>query len=96
MPAQTSDENRWPIFVVADLDAENVAFAKDVDRFQQITGALFDLAERPEYFATRCENTRRIMLSPECFLPCFEQWIRGFHRLRGARCTSRFGAPFQR
>jgi hypothetical protein len=25
-----------------------------------------------------------------------QQWIGGFHRLRRARCASRFRAPFQR
>ena len=34
--------------MVADLDGENVAFGKDVDVLQQITRALFDLAECPE------------------------------------------------
>jgi hypothetical protein len=75
MPAQTSDENRWPIFVVADLDTENVAFAKDVNPFQQITRAPFDLAEGPEHFAARGKNSGGIALFCECFLPRFQQWI---------------------
>jgi hypothetical protein len=75
MPGQTSDKNRWPIFVIADLDTENVAFAKDIDPFQQITRALFDFAERSEHFAAGCENSRRVAFSRECFLPGSEQWI---------------------
>jgi hypothetical protein len=37
-----------------------------------------------------------MLLSRERFLPALQQWIGGFHRLRRARCASRFRAPFQR
>src|SRR6266508_994596 len=75
MPAQTTEQNRRPIFMVADLHAENVAFTKDVHPLQEITCALFDLAERPEPLAASCKDSDCIASSCECFLPPFQQWI---------------------
>ena len=96
MPAQATDQNRWPIFMVADLDSENAAFVENVDASQQVASALFNVAECSEHFAAGRKNSWRIPLSRERFLPVLQQWIGGFHRLRRARCASRFRAPFQR
>jgi hypothetical protein len=96
MPAQASDQNRWPIFLVADLDSENVAFVENVHASQQVASALFNVAECSEYFAAGRKNSWRITLSGERFFPVLHQWIGGFHRLREARYASRFRAPFRR
>src|SRR4029077_8608628 len=95
-PAQTTDQNRWPIFMVADLDSENVAFCENVNASQQVASALFNLVECSEHFAGGRKNSWLITLSRERFLPVLQQWIGGFHRLRGDRCASRFRAPFRR
>jgi hypothetical protein len=71
MPAQATNQNRWPIFMVADFDGENVAFGKDADTLQQITRTLFDVAECPEDVAARCKDSWGIAFSRECFLPHF-------------------------
>jgi hypothetical protein len=73
--AQASDQNRRPIFVVADLDGQNMASGKDADALQQITRALFDVAERPKHFASRCKNGWRIALFFQRSSPRFQQWI---------------------
>src|ERR1700720_89839 len=87
MPAQATDQNRWPIFMVADLDCENVSLMENVDALQQVASALFNVAERSKHFAVGRKNSRRITLSRERFLPILQQWIGGFHRLRGGRCA---------
>jgi hypothetical protein len=71
MLAQATNQNRRPIFMVADLDGQNVVFVKDPDALQQITRALFDVAECPEDFTARCKDSRGIAFSRECFLPRF-------------------------
>jgi hypothetical protein len=71
MSAQATNQNRRPIFMVADLDGENVAFGKAADILQQITGTLFDLAECPEDFAARRKDGWCIAFSRKCFLPHF-------------------------
>ena len=96
MPAQATDQNRWPIFMVADLDSENAAFVENVDASHQVASALFNVAKCSEHFAAGRKNRRRIPLSGERFLPILQQWIGRFHRLRRARCASKFRAPFQK
>ena len=96
MPAQATDQNRWPIFMVADLDSENAAFVENIGASHQVASALFNVAECSEHFAARRKNSWRIPLSRERFLPALQQWIGGFHRLRRARCASKFRAPFQK
>ena len=96
MPAQATDQNRWPIFMVADLDSENAAFVENVDASHQVASALFNVAKCSEHFAAGRKNRWRIPLSRERFLPVLQQWIGRFHRLRRARCASKFRAPFQK
>jgi hypothetical protein len=71
MPAQATKQNRRPIFMVADLDGENVAFGQGADTLQQISRALFDLAECPQDFAARRQDSWRIAFPRQCFLPRF-------------------------
>src|SRR6266536_6489763 len=42
-PAQTSDQNRRPIFVVSDLDCDNAAGVKHFDLRLEIARSLFNL-----------------------------------------------------
>src|SRR5260370_34241802 len=57
--AQSCDQNRWPIFVVTNLDRNNAMLGEDVDRRLEFLRSLFDFTKRPQDFAVRFENRER-------------------------------------
>src|SRR5690242_19500959 len=43
--AQAGNQDRWPIFMIADLHCENVAWPEVVDLVRKIASTCFDLVE---------------------------------------------------
>ena len=79
--AQSRDQNRWPIFVVTNLDRNNAMLWEDVDRRLEFPCALFDFTKRAQDFAVCCENRGRITFLRKRLAPCHEQWVARPHRL---------------
>jgi hypothetical protein len=48
---QTSDENRWPIFVIADLNRNDLARAESLDVCFESARALVNVSKRPRDLA---------------------------------------------
>jgi len=94
--AQASDQNRWPIFMIADLNREDLACIEDVDLRCEMARSLFDLSKRPRDFPRWIENGRPIAFPQQRFVPRRQQWVFGFHRLQETTCASKFRAPFRR
>src|SRR5439155_25657855 len=94
--AQASDQNRWPIFMIADLNREDLACIEDVDLRCEMARSLFDLSKRPRDFPRWIENGRPIAFPQQSFGPRRQQWVFGFHRLQETTCASKFRAPFRR
>jgi hypothetical protein len=61
--AQTRDENRRPIFVIADLDPDDIAGTKYVDFRYEIARSLFNLPKRPGDVPSGIENGGLIAFS---------------------------------
>ncbi len=54
--AQTSDQNRRPIFVVSDLDRDDASGAEHVDLSLEIARAFFDVGKFSQDLAARVED----------------------------------------
>ena len=93
---QTRQKKRRPITMIPDLNCVDVERLGRRHFRLHSERVLLDVEERPYYFAAGCVNRRRVAFSRQRFLPGFEQWIGGFHRLREPCCTSRFRAPLRR
>jgi hypothetical protein len=79
---QTRDQNRRPIFVVADLDGDESSRLEVADLRLEIAGAILDLSEAVSDLSVPVENRRCVGFFDENFRPPFEQWVFKFHRLR--------------
>ena len=95
-PAQASDENRRPIFMVSDLNSDNIARAECFKQNLEIAGAFFHVDKSPQNLVARVENGRRAFCAAKRLLPGVKQRVGGFHTLRAPLGESRFGAPFRR
>ena len=84
MSAQTSDQNRRPIFMVADLDRDNAAFGENARSLQSKSRARCSIiAECPENFAARVEEWQAHRLFARAFSPSTaSNGSERFHRLR--------------
>jgi hypothetical protein len=60
-PAQTSDQNRRPIFVIADLNRNDLARIEELDLRLDLARSLFNLSKRPRDLAGWTENGRLII-----------------------------------
>jgi hypothetical protein len=57
---QTSDENRWPIFVIADLNRDDLTCIERLDLRFELARSLVNLSKRPRDLAGCPENGRLI------------------------------------
>ena len=94
--AQSCDQNRRPIFMIANLDRDNAMLGEDVDPRLELPRALFDFTKCPHDFAVRRENCRRIAFLPKRLAPGQEQWVARLHRLRKIIRAITFRARFRK
>ena len=94
--AQSGDQKRRPIFVITNLDRDNAMLEEDVDLRLEVPRALFDFTKRPQDFAVRRENCRRIAFLPKRLAPGQEQWVARLHRLRKIIRAITFRARFRK
>jgi len=93
---QTCDENRRPIFMIADLNRNDFARAESLDLRFELARLLFNLSKRPRDLAGRIENGGLIALSRQRLVPRCQQCVFGFHRLQETACADTFRAPLGR
>ena len=91
-----SDEDRWPIFVIADLHRHDRARRQRVDLRLESARALFNTTKATRAFAGRIENRGAITFARQRLLPRSQQWIVRFHRLQKLPSADTFRASFRR
>ena len=70
--AQTSDQNRRPIFVVSDLNSDNTARRELFKLPFELARAFFYLGKFPEDLAVRIENGWAIFCAAQRLFPAIE------------------------
>jgi hypothetical protein len=94
--AQTRDENRRPIFVVANLHSHDSPGEELVHFGRESTRVAFNVPKASRDPAGWIENGGVIAFARDSRLPCEEQRIVMFHRLQKPKVANTFRAPFRR
>jgi len=94
--AQTRDQDRWPVFVVSDLNGDDTARREHLNVRLEVAGAFFYIGKFPEKLAARVDDGRPIFCAAQSLSPSVEQWIGRFHTLRGRLRAIKFRTPFRR
>jgi hypothetical protein len=91
---QTSEQHRWPILVVPNLDCDDAPGGEQVDFCFEVVRVCFDLVKRSRDFTTRIEDGRRILCAREDCFPRGQQCVVRFHRLREHLSAPKLRARF--
>ena len=94
--AQTRDQDRWPVFVVSDLNSDDTARREHLNIGLEVAGAFFYFGKFPENLAARVDDGRLIFCAAQSLSPSVEQWIGRFHTLRRRLRAIKFRTPFRR
>ena len=94
--AQTSDQERRPIFMIANLDRDHTTFGEAVDFRFEIASTCFDIEKSSHDFPARVKDRWRIFRAGDSLFPGSKQSVARFHLLREQFRAITFRARFRK
>ena len=94
--AQASDQDRRPIFMIANLKRDHTTLGKAVDFRLEIARRLFDIGKSSCNFPARIKDRGRIFRAGDSLSPGSKQCVARFHLLREQFRAITFRARFRK
>jgi hypothetical protein len=93
---QASDQDRRPIFMIANLERDHTTLGEAVDFWLEIARASFDIRKSSCNFPARIKDRGRIFRAGDSLFPGSKQSVARFHLLREQLRAITFRARFRK
>ena len=94
--AQAGDQDRGPIFMIANLDRDHTTLGEALDFRFEIARTCFDIGKSSHDFPARVKDRWRIFRAGDSLFPGSKQSVARFHLLREQFRTITFRARFRK
>ena len=94
--AQASDQDRWPVFMIANLERDHTTLGEAGDFRLEIARTFFDIGKSSRDFPARVKDRWRIFRAGDSLFPGSKQSVDRFHLLREQFRTITFRARFRK